>query len=119
MLVANAPPATGIAAGALKGIEKLPTEVASADSDEGRAMALLNLVSRRCFGHQKIHQAGVDSFGDHSFKLERYREDLHGPNAWMARTNRQAYWCVLTIHLVVALFRLPSAGLQVGSLCGC
>jgi len=53
-LVANAPPATGIAAGALKDIEKLPTEVAAADSGEaqfeGRAIALLNLVSHGSFG---------------------------------------------------------------------
>ena len=30
-------------------------------------------------------------FGDHPLKLERYREDLHGPCARMTRTNREEY----------------------------
>ena len=30
-------------------------------------------------------------FGDHPIKLERYREDLHGPCARMTRTNREVF----------------------------
>ena len=40
-------------------------------------------------------------FGDHPFKLERCREDEHGPCARLTRTNREASTSVIVVLIVL------------------
>ena len=43
-----------------------------------------------CHSRLFLNTSSRIPFGDHPLKLERYREDWHGPSVGMTRTNREA-----------------------------